>query len=518
MVKPSTNKLADLLLTKIFGFYFIIAASITCVQLVLEFNNARDLTLARVTSLTNTIEQTLSSALWEVDDEMLSKALSTIAKKDFISGVILFEDGKHRETVGEDLPKEATEAYIKDGDEYLYQNKYRYDFLINYIDDDETLQIGNATIFFSSSIIFNQVKFTFFITIFNALIKAVCLWLISWYIVNQLVTKRLLRVANAINEFDLNNAPVDINDSSSSSTNPEDEITVLVNEFSKMQATIQSQGLQLKDTNKSLEKLVQVRTVDLEKAIVQLEIEKKSAEDAYRAKGTFLATMSHELRTPMNGIIGAASFLKDELELDEDQKTFFRIIENSADDLLQLINDILDFSKIEAGKIKLDPTPISLDEIISNSIEMVSPEFKKKSLDVSYRIAPGVPSRVLVDILRLKQILLNLMGNAVKFTQKGSIKLFVDAKEHGSNDLKVNFSITDTGIGIPADKHSLIFDSFNQADNSTTREFGGTGLGLAICSRLVDLMGGEMKLESEVGKGSTFHFSIIIKVATDEDL
>jgi signal transduction histidine kinase/DNA-binding response OmpR family regulator len=284
-----------------------------------------------------------------------------------------------------------------------------------------------------------------------------------------------------------------------------DELSILSDAFDEMLAGIERRDVELDRHRRNLESQVTSRTEELTEANRQLEAARQKAEESTRLKGEFLANMSHEIRTPMNGVVGMTE-LALETELTREQRDYLKIVKSSAGDLLAIINDILDFSRIEAGKLTLNSVEFDPRKLLSDTAKSLALRAHQKGLELLWSSTPEVPRVVIGDPIRLRQVIVNLIGNAIKFTDAGEILLHVELESSLSGTIKLRFSVKDTGIGIPEEKQSQIFEAFAQVDGSATRSYGGTGLGLAIVSQLVKLMGGEVAVESAPGSGSTFAF------------
>ena len=281
-----------------------------------------------------------------------------------------------------------------------------------------------------------------------------------------------------------------------------DELGVLAASLNSMLEEIAQRDAERAEDRRKLEQQVAERS----RVNAELLFAIDKAEEASRLKGQFLANMSHELRTPMNGILGFTQ-LTLSTNLTIDQRDYLDTVERSAEALMQLLNDILDVSKIEAGKMELDREPFSMRECAEGSTRTMFAAAQQKGLELTCEVDPQIPDTLVGDENRIRQVLLNLVGNAIKFTETGSVRVTVGMAPAPDCSLVAHFSVRDTGPGIPEDKRQIIFEPFRQADGSTTRRYGGTGLGLAISTGLVDIMGGRIWVESEVGRGSVFHFT-----------
>ena len=317
----------------------------------------------------------------------------------------------------------------------------------------------------------------------------------------KVISEPILHLVGTANQIS-----VDKNYSLRAKATTRDELGLLIESFNEMLNQIEGRDRELLRHREHLEEEVATRTAELTQVNRELAAARDAAEAASRAKSEFLANMSHEIRTPINGILGMTELALD-TKLTPEQHEYLTLVKTSGDSLLTVINDVLDFSKVESGRLDLDQVEFAIGEVIAQAMKAQAMRAHEKQLELAYQVSSLVPEKVIGDPARLRQIIVNLVGNAIKFTPEGEVVLQVQPDAESENELQLHFSITDTGIGVAKEKQDVIFQAFAQADSSTTRKYGGTGLGLAISSRLVRMMDGRIWVESEEGRGSKFQFT-----------
>jgi signal transduction histidine kinase/CheY-like chemotaxis protein len=336
--------------------------------------------------------------------------------------------------------------------------------------------------------------------------KTLLVALFILWLVHTLLTRHMDTIARYARQLNLENLNVPLRLKRIKVDSNSDELDNVVNAINHMRETL------LEDIEHR--RAIELALLSEKEEKLETHRQKIAAEDASRAKSQFLATMSHEIRTPMNGVIGMLEMLRD-TPLNDNQRHYIDVIHRSGETLLDIINDILDYSKIEANKMQLEIAVFDLEELIEDCIQLFGATASKHHIELLGGVAPGTPLLLKGDSTRLRQIIINLLGNAFKFTEQGFISLEASLAPDSTDGNLLRFAVADSGIGINSTAHPNLFDSFNQADTSTTRKYGGTGLGLAICKNLAELMGGEIGVYSKRGKGSTFWFTAAFSVINE---
>lgn len=496
---------------------YIIGAVVLLFSIAIILYNANrlmDQVDGKISSITALAETSLASAVWQVDHD---------SARDFISALLEDPSVVYAQVItGREVMASMSKPDFKDRSfTYFKQNK---DFKTRTVEIRKYGDwIGSFNIAISVQGIHRDILFSSAGTIGFALVLIFVITRTSIFFSQKhlfVPLKKLEESATIIAEGDLE-APIDtrlpgeLGSLARVIDDMRDSMVHLIGDLKNSKDRLEEHKVSLEITVAQRTEELEQKNISLNKALKDVKDAQRASEVANHAKSRFLASMSHEIRTPMNAILGMADILQ-ETQLSNDQARYVQVFRAAGESLLEILDDILDLSKIEAGHLSLEAIGFSLSETLDKACSVVEPKIEEKGLEFSCTIAPGVPDRLKGDPSRLKQIIINLLGNAVKFTESGQINLSIESASYRSNETLLQFAVADTGPGIQADKLDSIFDSFTQADSSTTRKYSGTGLGLAISKELVRMMGGRIWVESSLGNGSTFLFTARFTIPAKE--
>ena len=487
------------LLYTMFPWYLLIALGMTGAQLSIQyFSVSRDIS-DDLASLGRTISPSVTNAVWELDKTQLMSTVAALRQNAIVSGVQVVSAEGEVLAVSGNVP-----SGMKEG-QTLFPARFRQAELplTSPRQEGEQNVIGVLEMYSDRSVLWDRTKYACLFILLNSIVITSALWLIILWAIRYRLSNAVTRVSHALTNwrFGPDNAPVE-----KIQYPYKDELGELVNAFNESRSRLFDSLQALNQLNHNLEGIVAERTEELLLA-------KEEAERLTQVKSDFLANMSHEIRTPMNAILGML-YLVLKKDVPPALRSQLGKVQTAAHSLLGVINDILDFSKVEAGKLKLEQIEFGLDSVLEQLTDAIAFQAEDKGIEFLIRHDPTIPTRLLGDPLRLGQILLNLCGNAVKFTEKGEVELAFQSLGIRDDTLHMQISVRDTGIGMSPETQRHLFEKFTQGDSSTTRRFGGTGLGLAISKSLIELMGGRIWIEdSQPGKGSTISFTVQLPVA-----
>lgn len=515
MRATDSSSIATQLLHTVFVFYVMVTIIVTTAYMSFQYYHEKTRVLDDFISLERTFSSALAKSLWDLNQEQLDNLMQGVIKLPHIVGVKIEEQHSQRILLSQGIIKNKDQYYVDISTNtkinYLVEGIFQYSFPINYNYMHKDHRLGHVTLYSSRIEIFKLISIDYMWIIINAIIKTIALWMIFLFVSRRLINQPLQHFTTAIRKINPNNLSQFKVDIQSPVNN---ELTLLANEFNNMTVQLNEAQRQLyqqeQQQTEKLELLIEQRTIHLNEVIKQqskTELELKQAKEmadrANRTKSNFLANMSHEIRTPMNAILGFTDILMNLIK-EPSQQQYLSFIQSSGKSLLHLINDILDLSKVESGKLSLNYTPCSLHLLCKDIEHLFSHKAKEKGINFIVKYMPNLPDVIIIDEVRLRQILINLIGNALRFTHVGHITLTLRAKYVQNNLLDIYIQVTDTGIGIPEQQQQHIFDAFQQQSQQNYNQYGGTGLGLAISKHLAKIMNGNLLLTSEVNKGSAF--------------
>ena len=494
-----TQTLSRRLLYTMLPWYLLIALSMTGVELAIQYISVSRDIKNDLTSLGWTVEPSVTNAVWELDTQKLTSIVRGVRQNAIVTGVQIVSVDRGILITDGGLPATSMDSSS------IFPSPFKQTVVpLNYHSPNgENHLVGQLKMYSSHEVIWDRIKYSVLVVLLNSIIVTTALWLIFLWTIRFRLSDKVTRIARAVTSWRFlpSDAPVEMIEYPYS-----DELGELVIAFNESRKRLFYSMQELNKLNRNLEEIVAARTQELQQS-------KEVAESATRAKSEFLANMSHEIRTPMNAILGML-YLALKTEIAPALRNRLTKAQGAAHSLLGIINDILDFSKIEAGKLDIEQVEFGLDAVLEQLTDAVSYQAEHKGIEFLIRYDPSIPHQLVGDPLRLGQILLNLCGNAMKFTEQGEVELALRCLDVNETDVSIQVTVRDSGIGMTSELQKNLFEKFTQADQSTTRRFGGTGLGLAISKKLIEMMGGRIWVEdSQPGKGTTMCCTVRLPIA-----